>query len=167
MEAFFVFWSRTYLDTYFVVSEQISTLSLAVFASTMWLGRVMANSLLRFMSLSNVMRFAATLGVIVGVMMPLIEQLWVFFVLLAIAGFSVSYLWQLILLEGAKNIPVQKIVCLSTLALCGMAGLVIYPLISGIIADMASFKTATLLLPVSFWLLFIYASFFKTNLTKT
>ncbi len=168
VEAFFVFWSRTYLDTYFEISAQASSLSLAVFAFTMGLGRVLMDSLLKLMSLANIVRLAAILGAIAGILMPFTNQLFFFYLLLAISGFSVSYLWQLVLLEGAYNLPVQKMVSLSSLALCGMAGLTVYPLISGIIAQLFDLKVATILLPVSFSILVVFSFLFGQNsdLTK-
>lgn len=167
VEAFFVFWSRTYLDTYFEISAQASSLSLAIFAFTMGLGRIMMDSLLKLTSLANIVRLASILGVIAGILMPFTQQLLFFYLLLAVSGFSVSYLWQLILLEGALNLPVQKMVSLSSLALCGMFGLTVYPLLSGIIAQAINLKVATILLPLSFAILLIFSFFFSKNSSLT
>ncbi len=161
VEAFFVFWSRTYLDTYFDISAQASSMSLAIFAFTMGLGRIAMDSLLKLTSLANIVRLAAILGVTAGILMPFTNQLLFFYLLLAVSGFSVSYLWQLVLLEGAQNLPVQKMVSLSSLALCGMSGLTFYPLISGVIAQAVDLKAATILLPISFGILMVFSFFFK------
>ncbi len=166
MEAIFVFWSRIYLDTYFDVSARLSSFSITIFAIFMGLGRFFLSTLTDNFKTSDVLMMVAALGVVAGIIMPFTNSLILFYILVAVFGFCVSFLWPLALLEGAKYIPLKKSVVVSMLTLVGMLGLSFFPLLVGIISDYSSLRLAMITASVSYFVLLLIAFVLKKYVEK-
>jgi len=163
VEAAFIFWSRSYVETYLHDIPRAGAIAVVIFAATMAIGRLLSAKFTQMMSLKTLMIASAILGVVVSSGIPFSESLTSFYILLIFAGFAAACFWPTLLAEAAQPLPVDATMLFVMLSCFGIAGFGLTPWIMGIIGDSAGLKAGFMVMPVYFIGLIVILSLVRST----
>ncbi len=155
IESAFMFWSRTYIDSFLSQDIRLASFSVVIFAAMMALGRFSTTKLTEKLTIYQLMFIACLMGGSVCVFMPFMSQLWGFYILLALAGFAVASFWPIIMAHSVTLIEGNTTSLISMLILFGISGYGLFPVIIGSLSQAYHLKIGFAILPVSFFLLLL------------
>lgn len=155
VESALTFWSRSYVAIYLKDVPRAGAIAVVIFAGMMAAGRFLTARLFHTMSLKMLMIVSALLGVVVSGMLPFVENLLWFYVLVALAGLAAACFWPTILAEAAACLKVNATLLFVMLACAGIAGFGFTPWLLGIIGDQAGLRAGFAVIPGIFVLLIV------------
>ncbi len=148
LESAFTFWSASYLQLHFFAAPRLSGVGTACFAAGMAMGRIITARLSRRFELSSIIMWSAFLGICVGTAAQLVDGMFIFFIVLITAGFSVACYWPTIQIYAAVTMRVDATLLFIYLSCFGISGFGVTPMIMGYIGDRASLQQAFWIVPI-------------------
>jgi fucose permease len=152
-EASFTFWSATYIRLTFNDIPRAGAIATAIFAGSMFLGRIIIGNLANHASLRKIILTSSLSGIIVSIFIPFVSSSSAFYVMLSLAGFCTSCFWPSIQSFAANELPVDSTLIFIFLSCFGIPGFGLAGWIIGLIADEVGLSTAFGIVPLFFTLL--------------
>jgi len=155
VESALTFWSTSYVATYLEDIPRAGALAVMIFAAAMAAGRFLTARLAHMVSLKVLLLGSALLGTVVSGLLPLVNNLILFYVLVALAGLATACLWPTILAEAEVCLKVDATLLFVLLACAGIAGFGVTPWMMGIIGDAINLRAGFAVIPGLFLVLIV------------
>lgn len=130
------FWSASYIQLNFTSSALVGGGGTACFAIGMVLGRTCGGYWLQQQHLKALIVFSALAGAVITLCLPLIAHLWLFFLLLFLAGIATAPFWPSVQSYCADQLPQADTTMLFILLACaGVPGCGVATWLMGVIGN--------------------------------
>ncbi len=150
IESALTFWSRSYVEIYLSDVPRSGAIAVMIFAGAMAIGRLLTAYLANKVSLNNIMIGSASLGVVVGILIPFATTLAWFYLGLGLAGLATASFWPSILAEAEKDLKANTTILFVLLASAGILGFGVTPWLLGFIGDSTGLRSGFAIIPLLF-----------------
>ena len=149
------FWSASYIQLHFNTAAWAGGVGTACFAAGMVLGRTGWGYLIKQHQLRNLVLYSALAGSAITVTFPLLNNLWLFFLMLFFAGIATAPFWPSIQSYAVDQMPQNDTTILLILLSCaGIPGCGVFTWLMGYIGNLTgSLNAAFYLVPACYLIL--------------
>jgi MFS family permease len=149
------FWSASHIQLYYGSSPWSGGLGVACFAAGMTIARTSWGYLVHQDGLKKLILHSAGAGTLVCLVLPTAVNIWLFFVLIFLAGIATGPFWPSIMSHAADRLPkADSTMLLILLACAGVPGSGFFTYLMGYLGNQSgSLTTAFYLVPVAYALL--------------
>ena len=154
-EASFTFWSASFVRLNYVDIPRAGAIATAVFAGSMFVGRVFSGYLAEKITMRKIILYSAYAGFIISLFVPFANSMFVFCILLVFSGLFTACFWPSIQAFAAEELPVDSTLLFIFLSCFGIPGFGLAGWIIGIIGDKYGLSVGFLTVPVFFAILAI------------
>ncbi len=149
------FWSASYIQLHFNTAAWAGGVGTACFAAGMVLGRTGWGYIIKQHQLRNLVLYSALAGSAITVTFPLLNNLWLFFLMLFFAGIATAPFWPSIQSYAVDQMPANDTTMLLILLSCaGIPGCGVFTWLMGYIGNLTgSLNAAFYLVPACYLIL--------------
>ncbi len=148
------FWLAAYIQQVYGLTPMIGGIATACFAGGMILGRTGWGVMIRQHQLGALIIISAFAGAVVTAVFPLLNVMWVLYVMLFISGVATGPFWPSVQSYCAERIPQVDTTMLFILLSCaGIPGCGVFTWVMGIIGDHYGLRVSVYLVPACFLVL--------------
>lgn len=157
VEGGLTFWSASYIQLHFGLEPRFGGLGTAAFAAGMIAGRLGSGWLVPQRRLWHLIVGSAVLGIVAGVVAPLMTGLAALVAVLFVAGLSVACFWPSIQSYSVERIPLESTSLFILLSCGGIPGFGFVAWLMGMIGERAGLNAALYVIPVCMAILVVLA----------
>jgi len=148
------FWLAAYIQQVYGLTPMIGGIATACFAGGMILGRTGWGVMIRQHQLGALIIISAFAGAVVTAVFPLLNVMWVLYVMLFISGVATGPFWPSVQSYCAERIPQVDTTMLFILLSCaGIPGFAFVSWLMGFVGDRAGLRASFFVVPAFFALL--------------
>jgi fucose permease len=155
IEASFTFWSATFIRLRFHDIASLGAIATAIFATSMFIGRILTSFLVTYIGLRNMIKLSGILGIIVCLFIPITNSILSFEILLALAGLTTACLWPNLQALSVQELPVDPTLLMIFLSCFGIPGFGLAGWLIGFIGNFAGLAVGLSIVPIFFIILMI------------
>ncbi|KPK62953.1 MAG: hypothetical protein AMK73_05505 [Planctomycetes bacterium SM23_32] len=134
-EGALIYWSPNFVQDAYGTTATVGAWGLTAFTAAMAVGRFGTGAAARFVPLSRLMVCLALLAAGSGLVLVLVDALWVSMTAFVLAGLFVACFWPSILTVANRRIAARSATLLAMLSVAGIAGFGVIPAVIGALAD--------------------------------
>ncbi len=166
-EGAFTFWSASYIQVNFAANPRMGGFGTAFFAAGMMTVRLVGGVLVKQQYLRRFILCSAIFGCAVAFVIPFVETVVVFFVVLFLAGMSIACFWPSIQSYAVDRIPnIDATAAFILMSCAGVPGFGLASLLMGIIGDSVGLGKSFFIVPAFLLVLVVLVLFERSRKPK-
>lgn len=147
IEGAYTFWTASYFQLELATLPRAGGFATACFAGGMIVGRFASGFLVRQHQLFHLLLGSAILGLLAGLLVPLLDTVVLLFPIMAVMGLSVACFWPSIQSYSADRLPFDSTALFILLSCGGIPGFALVSWLVGFIGDHHGLRAAFFILP--------------------
>ncbi len=153
------FWCASFIQLEYGGNAWVAGAGTACFAAGMFVGRIASGLLIHQRNLKMLIVVLALGSGIVSLAFPLLQSIWVLFVLLFLAGVGAGPFWPSIQSDGAVRIKGDYTMMMILFSCAGVPGSGFFATLMGVVGDWVGLRASFYLVPMCFFIVFILMTY--------
>ncbi|MCD8350323.1 MAG: MFS transporter [Planctomycetaceae bacterium] len=153
------FWCASFIQLEYGGNAWVAGAGTACFAAGMFVGRIASGFLIHQRNLKKLIVVMALASALISLAFPMLQSIWLLFVLLFLAGIATGPFWPSVQSDGAVRIKGDYTMMMILFSCAGVPGSGFFATLMGVVGDWVGLRASFYLVPLCFLVVFILMTY--------